>query len=592
MNSMLFTSLPGKMLGTSSRNISILKCIKPKSCSLHQGFILNKRATSWNLMHYKHLCIRADEPRHGPDQILPASSRKVWVANEPVQLLRSETGHNAQEPISVHTLLKRQSKAWATHRAMAVKREGKWKYWTFADYYEESRIVGKAFIKLGLDRFHGVAIMGANSPEWILSSLGCILAGGLSAGVYVTNSPEACRHLADDCKSQIVIVENEECLNKFLAVKDSLPHIKAIIQWTGHPGHSDVLTWDKLMDIGRAEDDTDLEERLTLQAVNQCATLVYTSGNTLIMRSILCYQGIKALHEICYENIFGQKPRGVLVSYLPFSHTAGYITDVFLGMSSAATLYFAPPDALRGGDLLGTFQEICFSGFLQVPPLSKRVYTYGSQTGECNSIAAKWTTYTAMMFSKPSPEQHQTLEFHDGYYCVEEAMDSGQVSHHLGFKQLERFIGRCCNLYDEVLTHIHSLEVLGIAVSEPKCVSPGRPYPRHDFFFSPGTGKLFPESEINFGHATEFDEDKAEVILRNRQHCRFDNKKPISGQALNHNSHNFTENDPLLDAKGLLRAKGRLHLVMKNAGLEIPLTFASEEIEHGYSLTPAHFLMG
>ena len=48
----------------------------------------------------------------------------------------------------------------------------------------------------------------------------------MSAGVYTTNSPEACRYLASDCKAQIIVVEDEVYLDKFLAVKRFLPDIK------------------------------------------------------------------------------------------------------------------------------------------------------------------------------------------------------------------------------------------------------------------------------------------------------------------------------------------------------------------------------
>ena len=58
--------------------------------------------------------------------------------------------------------------------------------------------------------------------------LGCIFAGGLSAGVYTTNSPEACKILAENCRAQIIVVEDQFCLDRFLAVKRFLPSIKVI----------------------------------------------------------------------------------------------------------------------------------------------------------------------------------------------------------------------------------------------------------------------------------------------------------------------------------------------------------------------------
>ena len=42
---------------------------------------------------------------------------------------------------------------------------------------------------LGLTPLHGVGIMAHNHPNWFVSSLASIFAGGLSCGIYTTNSP-------------------------------------------------------------------------------------------------------------------------------------------------------------------------------------------------------------------------------------------------------------------------------------------------------------------------------------------------------------------------------------------------------------------
>lgn len=47
----------------------------------------------------------------------------------------------------------------------------------FSEYESQVRIVAKAFLKLGLERYHGVCILGFNSPEWLFANLGAIYAG-------------------------------------------------------------------------------------------------------------------------------------------------------------------------------------------------------------------------------------------------------------------------------------------------------------------------------------------------------------------------------------------------------------------------------
>ena len=41
---------------------------------------------------------------------------------------------------------------------------------------------------------------------------------GLAAGIYTTNNPEACHFVADNCKANIIVVEDQKQLDKILEV--------------------------------------------------------------------------------------------------------------------------------------------------------------------------------------------------------------------------------------------------------------------------------------------------------------------------------------------------------------------------------------
>ena len=45
-----------------------------------------------------------------------------------------------------------------------------------------------------------------------------IVFSGLACGVYATNSAEACKYIAEDCKVSIAVVEDQKQLDKFLKV--------------------------------------------------------------------------------------------------------------------------------------------------------------------------------------------------------------------------------------------------------------------------------------------------------------------------------------------------------------------------------------
>ena len=58
---------------------------------------------------------------------------------------------------------------------------------------------------------------------------------GFATGVYATNSPDACKYVADNAKCNIIVVENDNQLQKILKVWDQLPELKAVIQYRDTP---------------------------------------------------------------------------------------------------------------------------------------------------------------------------------------------------------------------------------------------------------------------------------------------------------------------------------------------------------------------
>jgi long-chain-fatty-acid--CoA ligase ACSBG len=146
--------------------------------------------------------------------------------------------------------------------------------------FQDTEAVAKAFIKLGLESRHSVGIIGFNSPEWFLADLGAVFAGGMAAGIYPTSSGEACKYIMENCRANILVVEDDKQLSKFLPFRSQLTHLKAVVQYIGEPKTEGVIGWKELIEMGRKESGDELDRRLKDMAINQCCHLVYTSGTT------------------------------------------------------------------------------------------------------------------------------------------------------------------------------------------------------------------------------------------------------------------------------------------------------------------------
>lgn len=65
---------------------------------------------------------------------------------------------------------------------------------------------------------------------------------GIAAGIYTTNSPEACQYSAEVSKANIIVVEDEHQLKKIMKIRANLPNVKAIIQYSGEPVDESILS--------------------------------------------------------------------------------------------------------------------------------------------------------------------------------------------------------------------------------------------------------------------------------------------------------------------------------------------------------------
>ncbi|KAJ0032746.1 hypothetical protein NQD34_002827 [Periophthalmus magnuspinnatus] len=215
-------------------------------------------------------------------------------------------------------------------------------------------------------------ILGFNSVEWFISDIGAILAGGFAVGVYTTNSPDACQYVADNCKANIIVVENHKQLQKILQVEDKLPHLKAIIQYKDSlkEKRPNLYSWDEFMDLGREEPDAPLDAIISSQKPNQCCTLIYTSGTTgqpkgvMLSHDNLTWTALSTCRHVHLTE--ASVSQEVVVSYLPLSHIAAQMVDIWVTMKVGGATYFAQPDALKGS-LVNTMKEVRPTAFMGVP---------------------------------------------------------------------------------------------------------------------------------------------------------------------------------------------------------------------------------
>nr|XP_034973813.1 long-chain-fatty-acid--CoA ligase ACSBG2 isoform X1 [Zootoca vivipara] len=372
---------------------------QPCKVSINDVFVAT--SPSFENHHPPPAAEEADSPAAEMFRSKASPSVGIWTSKRDGEVLlrMDESGIGCETPITINELLLNSVAQFGDYPALSSKKDGKWTKITYKQYYQECRGAAKSFLKLGLERFHGVGILGFNSAEWFIADIGAILAGGFAVGIYTTNSPEACQYVAENCGANIIVVENDRQLQKILEVKKQLPLLKAIIQYGEELKEKmpNLYTWSEFMALGASISDDQLDKIIMSQKPNQCCTLIYTSGTTGQPKGVmLSHDNITWTARAGGDYVGLSKAterQEVVVSYLPLSHVAAQMIDIWLPITFGVNTCFAQPDALKG-TLVDTLKEVRPTAFLGVPrvweKMQERMKAAGLKFSALKKRIATW----------------------------------------------------------------------------------------------------------------------------------------------------------------------------------------------------------
>ncbi|XP_033858027.1 long-chain-fatty-acid--CoA ligase ACSBG2-like isoform X1 [Acipenser ruthenus] len=363
-----------------------------------------------------------------------------------VKLRMGDSGQAAEPAITVNQMFLQTVEQYGDQVALASKDGDNWNRLTYKEYYQRCRTAAKSFLKLGLERYHGVGILGFNSPEWFIADIGAILAGGFAVGIYTTNSPEACQYVAENCKANVLVVENHKQLQKILQIQDKLPHVKAIIQYKDalKEKKPNLYTWAEFMEMGTDVPDSQLDEIIASQKPNQCCTLIYTSGTTGQPKGVmLSHDNITWTASATGKTVklkHACEAQEVVVSYLPLSHIAAQMIDIWLPIKYGGVIYFAQPDALKGS-LAITLKEVRPTAFMGVPrvweKMQEKMKSVGAKSSTVQRRVASWAKDVGLQTNLNKMHGNSSLPF------------SYRLAKKLVFKKVRKALGldRCTKCY-------------------------------------------------------------------------------------------------------------------------------------------------
>ena len=224
-----------------------------------------------------------------------------------------------------------------------------------------------------------VASIIANAvPEWVYADMGILCAGGVSSGIYPTNSSVQVEYLLNDSSTKVIFAEDEEQLDKILSCRSRCPTLQKIVVFDmeGLSGFNDpmVLSLAEFMALGRnhAQGKEALwDEMIGSRSASDLAILVYTSGTTGPPKGAM-HSNRSVTHQMRHANdLFPSTDNEERLVFLPLCHVAERIGGYYVSLALGSVMNFAEspetvPDNLR---------EVQPTAFLAVPRVWEKFYS-------------------------------------------------------------------------------------------------------------------------------------------------------------------------------------------------------------------------
>ena len=72
-------------------------------------------------------------------------------------------------------------------------------------------------------------LVSENRPEWLISDIAIMLAGGITVPAYTTYIEKDYKYLIEDCEPSVIIISNDEMHDKLKNIIEDKPFIRKVI---------------------------------------------------------------------------------------------------------------------------------------------------------------------------------------------------------------------------------------------------------------------------------------------------------------------------------------------------------------------------
>jgi len=245
-------------------------------------------------------------------------------------------------------------------------------------------------------------VLTKNRPEWMTFDLGAQCMGFVGNGIYPTSSPEQAEYILQDSLTRVLLVEDDEQLDKALAVRGRCPQLSLIvvIELKGLRGFADpnVISFADFLARGHELAKTragDFETAIDAGKQSDVGFLVYTSGTTGLPKGAMISNRNIMFQVEMAPTFLGIAAGDKTISFLPLCHIAERMGTAFNQLGVGQIVHFPENSGTVFNDIREVSPHLIFAPprfwqkmysqvelFMQdAVPLARKLYGYAFREG-------------------------------------------------------------------------------------------------------------------------------------------------------------------------------------------------------------------
>ncbi len=273
-------------------------------------------------------------------------------------------------------LLPLSAQKYGSEPALRFKDGDQWATRSFAEVGEAVRSLSLGLIDLGVVKGDKVSILGNTRAEWTYFDFAALSAGAVVVPIYQTNSPEECQYVLENSDAKVVVVEDDEQMEKIRAVREKLPLLEHVVRMTGES--EDAISLENLAARGSGRDAAEWEERWSAVTSDDICTFIYTSGTTGPPKGcVISHGNYRSMLDMVNETSVIEEG-DLTYLYLPLAHSFALLIQ-FGSFDLGTTIAYWERDPLK---IVPNLAELKPTYFPSVPRIFEKIYTTATSAME------------------------------------------------------------------------------------------------------------------------------------------------------------------------------------------------------------------